>query len=227
MTDEVSTIKRIKEIIIDIEPMDVIKDAQAFGMEVEYLEDFADQAHDYVFIEKLAAKYGDVAARYCALSGASTGIGGLATTVALAGVDISNMAAQLYRLNQKVAVLHGFDPDNEIHQDKVIGIYLMALGVDAASSAAIRSMVLKAGLENTLKKGPATSVGIKIIMAAAKAVGIAMSKTTAAKAVPLVGALLGGGVNYWFAQQSAKKILLAYKSDYFDRWQMQSRAERA
>lgn len=223
MTDELSMVKKIKEVIIDIDPQDVLKDAQEYGLQVQTLEDLARQPHDYVFIEKLAGKYGDVAARYCALSGASTGIGGIATTVALAGVDISNMAAQLYRLNQKVAVLHGFDHNNEIHQEKVASIYLMALGVDAASSAAIRSAVFKAAAENTAKRGPASSFAIQIIMAAAKSLGIAMGKSTAAKVVPFVGAVLGGGVNYWFAQKAAEKIVLAYKSDYFDRWQMQNR----
>lgn len=131
--NEVSTIQKIKSIIINIDPQDVLKDAKEYGLEVQTLEDFENKADNYVFIEKLANKYGDVAARYCAISGASSGIGGIATTVTLASVDISNMAAQLYRLNQKIAVLHGFNPDNEIHQEKVATIYLMALGVDAAS----------------------------------------------------------------------------------------------
>ena len=51
-----------------------------------------------------------------------------------------------------------------------------------------------------------------------------MSKSTAAKLVPFIGAVIGGGVNYWFAKKAAEKIVLAYKSDYFDRWQMQNRA---
>ena len=53
---------------------------------------------------------------------------------------------------------------------------------------------------------------------------IVMSKSTAAKLVPFIGAVIGGGVNYWFAKKAAEKIVLAYKSDYFDRWQMQNRA---
>lgn len=101
--NEVSTIQKIKSIIINIDPQDVLKDAKEYGLEVQTLEDFENKADNYVFIEKLANKYGDVAARYCAISGASSGIGGIATTVTLASVDISNMAAQLYRLNQKIS----------------------------------------------------------------------------------------------------------------------------
>lgn len=214
-------LEKIKEVVVDIDPKDVLNDANEFGLRVSCIEDFRNQADNYVFTEKLASKYGDVAASYCAISGAGAGVGGLLTTVALAGVDLGNMAAQLYRLNQKVAILHGFDPSNEIHQEKVIAIYFAALGIDAAASAAIRGAMVKAAAENTAKRGPAKSVAIKMVMLTAQAIGVNITKSTAAKAVPFVGAAFGGGLNYLFAKKSAKRILLAYKSDYFDRWQSQ------
>ena len=67
MMNEVSTIQKIKSIIINIDPQDVLKDAKEYGLEVQTLEDFENKADNYVFIEKLANKYGDVAARYCAI----------------------------------------------------------------------------------------------------------------------------------------------------------------
>lgn len=219
MSDSKGALEKIKEVIIDVDPNEILKDAHEYGLKVTCIEDFRNQADNYVFTEKLASKYGAVAARYCGLSGAGAGIGGLATALTLASVDISNMAAQLYRLNQKVAILHGFDPNNEIHREKVLTVYLTALGIDAASSTAIRSAVLKAAAENTTKSGPAQSIAIKIIMLAAKSLGVTITKSTAAKAVPFIGAALGGGLNYWFAKNASEKILLAYKSDYFDRWQ--------
>lgn len=223
MLDRKGSLEKIKEVIIDVDPNEILKDAHEYGLNVTCIEDFRKQADNYIFMEKLASKYGDVAARYCALSGAGSGIMGLGTAIALAGVNISNMAAQLYRLNQKVAILHGFDPSNEIHQEKVATVYLAALGIDAVSSAAIRAAVLKAATENTAKKGPAQSAAIKIVMLAAKSLGVTLKKSTAAKAVPLIGAALGGGLNYWFAKKASEKIFLAYKSDYFDRWQSQNR----
>lgn len=217
-----SVIEKIKEVLVDINPQEILKDANELGLHVQCVEDFKNQKNNYVYAEKLAEKYGEVAANYCAISGAGTGIGGIATSVALAGVDLGNMAAQLYRLNQKIAILHGFSPSNEIHQEKILKIYLTALGIDAAASTAIRTAVVKAAAENTAKKGPAQAVAIKIVMLTAQALGLKIAKSTAAKAVPFVGAFIGGGINYWFAKKSAKSILLAYKSDYFDRSQSQA-----
>ena len=40
MMNEVSTIQKIKSIIINIDPQDVLKDAKEYGLEVQTLEDF-------------------------------------------------------------------------------------------------------------------------------------------------------------------------------------------
>ena len=56
MMNEVSTIQKIKSIIINIDPQDVLKDAKEYGLEVQTLEDFENKADNYVFIEKLANK---------------------------------------------------------------------------------------------------------------------------------------------------------------------------
>lgn len=212
-------LETIKKVVLDIDPNDVLKDAKEYGLKVNCIADFRNQADRYVFTEKLAGKYADVAASYCAAAGATSGVGGFTTAIPLMAADLANMAAQIYRLNQKVAVLHGFDPNNEIHQNKVLGIYLVALGIDAASSALIRQAVTRAAQENVTKSGVATSASIRVVMLAAKSLGIQVPKATAAKMIPFLGAAIGGGFNYLFAQAAARKILLEYKSDYFDKHQ--------
>ncbi len=42
-------------------------------------------------------------ARNSAVTGLASGVGGVARMVTIGGVDIVNLAAQLYRLNQRVA----------------------------------------------------------------------------------------------------------------------------
>ncbi|MDD2468721.1 MAG: hypothetical protein PHI97_32505 [Desulfobulbus sp.] len=148
MSDELTIFSKIKEIILDINPEDIFNDAREYGLTVSTLKDLADQPHNYAFIEKLMGKYSTLAASYCASSGATSGIGGIATLIALGGVDIANMAAQLYRLNQKMAVLNGFDLENTVHKEQAHLIYLKALGFDAAAQAAIRSQLAKAAAEN-------------------------------------------------------------------------------
>ena len=220
MSNELTVFSKVKEIVLDINPQDIIKDAQEYGLKVNSINDFSEQPQNYVFIEKLMNKYATLGASYCALSGATTGIGGVATTVTLGGIDIANMAAQLYRLNQKMAILNGFSLENSIHREKANLIYLKALGFDVATQSVIRSQMVKVAAENISKKGPAANVTIRLVMEVTKLLGIRLTKNQAVKLIPFLGAALGGGMNYFFAKNAAEKMVLEYKSDYFDRWQI-------
>ncbi|MCT8003985.1 EcsC family protein [Sphingomonas sanguinis] len=220
MTDDNTNKGIIKKItaIIAIEPEKILKDAQEYGIPVSCLEDFND--HEKIkrhTIERLSAKYVNNASQLCALSGAATGAGSVATVLALSAGDMGNMAAQLFRLNQKLAILNGFDPYNDIHQDKTLGIYLTAIGIEGAAQAGIRAMVAKAIVENVAKKGPPTSIGIKVILEVVKILGMTMSKRQAAKLVPFVGVALGAGVNFVFAKGAGKSLIEAYRMDAQDR----------
>lgn len=223
MSNEVSMMAKIKEVILDIDPNDIIKDANDYGIRVTTVKDFAEHQQNYVFIEKLMGKYASIAANFSAVSGVTSGIGGPVTTIALGGVDIANMAAQLYRLNQKMAVLNGYDLDNTIHRDRAHLIYMKALGFDAAAQATIRSQMARAAAEVAKKPGPASNVTIRLIMAVAAQLGIKLTKNQAVKFVPFLGAALGGGMNYLFAKNAGEKMMAEYKSEYIDRWQANSR----
>lgn len=223
MSDDLTIFSKVQNIISDIDPQDILRDARAYGLNVWSVEDLINQSHNYVFIERLMKKYATLAATYSAASGLTSGIGGAVTAVTLAGVDIANMAAQLYRLNQRMAVLNGFNPENKIHQEKSQIIYLKALGFDAAAQAVIRTQVLKAVAEKVTKTGPSANVVVRLIMEAAKLLGVKLSKKQAVKIVPVVGAVVGGGMNYLFAKNAAENMISEYKSDYFDRWQASSR----
>lgn len=223
MSEELTIFSKIKEIVLDINPDDILNDAREYGLNVNAIRDFAGQPHNHAFIEKLMEKYATLAASYCAASGATSGVGGVTTTITLGGVDIAHMAAQLYRLNQKMAVLNGFDLENTVHKDKSQLIYLKALGFDAAAQSVIRAQVIKAAAEEVSKKGASANVTIRLIMTATKLLGANLTKAQTVKLIPFLGGALGGWLNYMFAKNAAKKMISEYKSDYFDRWQANSR----
>ncbi len=95
-------VKKLKEIVLDTDPEGIFRDARAAGLEVTKVEDFRHQAHNYWRIEDLMRQYARRAARFSAASGATSGVGGAPTAVALGGVDMANMAAQLYWLCQRL-----------------------------------------------------------------------------------------------------------------------------
>ncbi len=81
---ELSITSKIAE-IISIDINDVVIDAKNAGLPVVSQQCFTDLTLDHSpFIEKMMDKYATLAASYCAASGATSGIGGVASTSALA-----------------------------------------------------------------------------------------------------------------------------------------------
>lgn len=219
---EVSLIEKIKAIVLDIKSSDVIKDAQSAGLTVESIPDFRDQAHNYWRIEDVMHQYAGLAARYSAMSGASSGVGGVATAVTLGGVDIANMAAQLYRLGQRLAVLNGFDPEDSLQKEKIQEIYLLALGFDTTAQATIKQQMLKAA-EIAGKRGAKQNPILKLIIFVAEKLGKDITTKQAAKFIPVIGAFAGAGLNYYFAKSAANSMIESYKREFFRTWQAGNR----
>jgi len=221
--NEVSMANKLKEVILDINIEEVINDAWEAGLlDVKKIEDFRYQAKNYWRIEDLMKQYSGLAARYSALSGATSGIGGFATAITLGGADIANMAAQLYRLGQRLSVLNGFDPHNGIQKEKNLEIYLYALGFDSLAQAGIRQQMIKAA-SIAGKKGANSNPILKLIMIIADKLGKKIISKQAAKFIPFVGAAAGASVNYYFANSAAKSMIDSYKKEYFRTWQASQR----
>lgn len=224
MTEHTNTtvIEKIKSIILDVNTHDVIKDAQTSGLNVSCIEDFKNQSHNYWRIEDIMGQYANLAARYSALSGASAGIGGIASAITLGGMDIANMAAQLYRLGQRLAILNGFNPEDTIQKEKIQSIFLTALGFDSAAQTAIKQQLLKAS-SIAGKSGAKSNPIIKLIMIVADKLGSQITTKQAAKYIPVVGAIAGAGVNYYFSKSAAETMIESYKREYFRSAQASSR----
>jgi len=211
-------LKKVKTVVLDINPEGVFRDARSAGLEVFGVEDFRTQAHNYWRIEDVMRQYAGLAARYSAISGVTAGIGGLPTAIALGGVDIANMAAQLYRLSQRLAILNGFDPENPLQREKTQEIYLYALGFDAAAQAAVKQQLLRAATIAG-KRGARSNPVLKLVLLVAQKLGAQFSTKQAANFIPFVGAVVGAGVNYTFARVAAKKMLESFTREYSRTWQ--------
>lgn len=216
--NELTVIEKIKSIVLDVDLNSVLRDANSAGLVVSAVSDFRTQAHNYWRIEDVMHTYAGLAARYSAMSGATAGVGGIGTAVALGGVDIANMAAQLYRLGQRLSILNGFDPNDPLQSEKITEIYLYALGFDSAAQAAIKSQLLRAGTIAG-KRGAYSNPVLKLIVLVASKLGKEITSKQAAKFIPVVGFFAGATVNYAFARAAANKMLESYKKEYFRTWQ--------
>lgn len=201
---------------IAVNPDDILEQAREEGLNVKKIKDFRKQGYHYKLIEEMMDDYLSSFARFSAASGLTAGIGGFTTSLAFAGLDTFTTAVRLYRLSQRFAVLNGFDGRKPFQKSKILNIYLETLGVDAVTKAALKQQLFGGG-RNIGSEG--ASILFKLIVKAGGFLGKHISQKDAARTIPVVGGLVGAGVNYTLARKAGKKMKKAYKHAYYDTWQ--------
>lgn len=208
-----SLMSKIKEAIWNIDPNRILNDVHVHGVEASSLVDLAHRPDIYPRLQPLMNQYVKTASRYSALTGASSGFGGFVSAVTFASVDLVNIAAQLYRLNQKLALVHGHDITNAELQHQLQQIYLQALGFDEQAQEVILGKIKID--QNVLGHEAVKSFSVQLVKEVAKHLAVKLSRKQAAKVIPFLGAAVGGGANYWFTQRSGKAMIQAYQQFYF------------
>ena len=132
------------------------------------------------------------------------------------------MAAQLYWLCQRLAILNGFDPENPMQRERTQEVYLLALGFDAAARAVIKQQLGRAAAKAG-KPYAYRNYILKLIVLVAEKLGTKITSKQAAKFVPVVGGVFGATLNYTFARRAADKMIDAFRDDYFRTWQAAGR----
>lgn len=218
----IKILNKISE-VVSVDPNDIVKDAKSKGLPVSKIEHFTTDiiVKNYRRIEDLSGSYGNYAARNSAVTGLASGVGGIATMVTIGGVDIINMAAQLYRLNQRAAYLNGFDPNNPHDAELAREIYLYSLGFDKVAVASVQAMMNKAA-QIAGKSGAKSNPVLKLIMIVTGKLAPKMTTKQAAKFIPVVGGILGGGINFAFAKYASSEIQKRYKEEFFRKVQTES-----
>ncbi len=209
--------KEFKLGFFDIDPETVLEDARNKGLKVWKVEDFRDQSENYGTIEDLMTEYLNNYAFYNAIGGATTGIGGITTSITLSSFELANTATHLYRLSQQFAVLNGFDPEYPFHQDKVYNIYLSTLGFKAASQTALKYILFRVSRLNNDK--PITfRLFSSVITRLARKVGSDISSRNVSKLIPFVGSAVGAYTSYNYAYDTGNSMRDAFKKLYYSDW---------
>jgi hypothetical protein len=141
-------------------------------------------------------------ARFNAVSGLTTGIGGLTTSIAFTGLDIVSTALQLYRLSQRFAVLNGCDSSKPLPKSKMLNIYFGALGMNAITKATLKKQLFRAG---TAASSGNTSVMLKLMNRIGSTLGKRLSPKEARRAVPVIGGLVGARLIILLSAKPVKK----------------------
>jgi hypothetical protein len=192
--------------IIRVSPEDVIADARAAGLMVNSVNDFRSSSPGaHHMVDQLTNHYVNQAAKWCAFSGATSGVGGVVTAITLGVADFIHVAGRLYRLCLRLAILNGFDPRDPIHREAIEEIYLASLDFDATEKFILRGFLGRPAAKAGRLRASVNYVRL-IIAVGRKLWARRLAFRVTSRFFPVVGATVGAGSNYYFAKRVGRKM---------------------
>ncbi len=198
-----------------IDGEDVLRKARARGLDAATLEDLRDQPLDE--LDPLARDFFGQNALLAALEGGGTSLGG----PLLLAADVPLLFTINFRLIQQVGGAYGFPLAAPEFKPLVVAIYnAAASGSRDAKHAAMRELSVAAAAfaHDTEYRGRRAGDTFR---EQNRHVPRELAKNLAARKlgqlIPLAGAAVGAGVNYWFTEGTARTAYMLFRSLYLER----------
>lgn len=200
----------------------IVKSANALGMSISHYTELGE--YDLKKLDQLARQCFLENRLAAALEGAGCGLGGLTMIAA----DIPLLFTISFRAVQQIGSSYGFQMDDPDMMLIVMNIFNAgAAGSSTAKAAAIADMHIAA---EAFKRGGKiwtyhkisnmTSTGViaKLLKDRAKylpkEIAKQITKRKLGQAIPIVGAAVGGGFNYWFLHSTTKTAYMIFRDMY-------------
>lgn len=202
----------------------ILARAQEQGLPVQTLPELAEQPLEG--LDQLARTFFAENKIIAALEGGGTGLGGFV----LIAADIPALFTVAFRTIQQIGASYGFDMRDPNMAPVVLGIVGVASGAEeAAKIAALTDMQLTARMfaknwtykkvaERTMAGGPAQALK-QFAERLPREIANSVTKRKLAQAIPLAGAAVGAGFNYWFIASTARTAYMTFRELYLARKQ--------
>ena len=193
---------------------DIIADARKADLEAETLDDLRDQPLDK--LDELARGRFTQNAVLAAVEGGGAGLGG----VALIAADIPLLFTINLRLIQQIGACYGFAVSGEEFQPLVLSIFNVATsGGREAKSKAIREItVAAAAFAGDLEyRGRIRGSFKEQNRHLPREIAKNLVGRKLAQMVPIAGAAVGAGINYWFTTETAQAAFMLFRTLYLER----------
>ncbi len=193
----------------------VLRKAEALGIDVEKVEDLRDV--DMELLDRLAGDRVGENAIMAALEGGGMGLGG----AMLIAADIPLLFGINLRLIQQIGASYGFPMRGPEHRGLVLAIFnAAAAGSRESKATAMREVSVAAAsfahdFEYKGRGGGDTFRSQNRHLPREIAKNLLGRKM--AQLIPLAGAAVGAGVNYWFTQQTAETATMLFRAIYVER----------
>jgi len=201
---------------------DILEEARSLGIYVSNCRELARFGLER--LDPLARRYFTSNKLMAALEGAGCGLGGLA----LIAVDIPALFTLSFRAIQQIGSCYGFDMRDPDMSPVVLGVISAGSSAEVACKSAVLAdmhIAAKALARNwTYKKvAERTQTGVAVQILKQRTKGLPkeiannVTKRKLGQAIPLAGAILGAGFNYWFLNDVCGAAYMLFRSMHLQR----------
>jgi hypothetical protein len=194
---------------------DLIEAANERGLEIESLNELQDK--DLSKLDDLARSTFSENTLLAALEGGGTGLGG----AALIAADIPMLFTINFRLIQQIGGAYGFSLRGPEYRPLVLSIFNVASsGSEQAKADALREMSVAAaafahGMEYRGRRVSGTFSDQQRHLP--REIGKNIIGHKLGQMIPIAGAAIGAGINYWFTTQTAESSYMLFRALYIER----------
>jgi len=197
-----------------LDRQDVFAKAKSMGLDVDSLDELREC--DLETLDKLARSYFSENAILAAVEGGGTGLGG----VVFIAADIPLLFGINLRLIQQIGAAYGFPMDGPEYSPIALSIFnVAASGSREAKNNALREISVAgaaiAGDQGYRGRVSGTFHDQKRHLPREITKNIVGRKL--AQTIPIAGAAIGAGVNYWFTLETAESAYMLFRALYVER----------
>lgn len=194
---------------------DVLKDAHGEGFDVEAVSGLRDQSLED--LDAFVRRYTSQNAVLAALSGGGAGLGG----PLLIAADIPVLFTVNFRLIQQVFASYGFPLRGPAYAPLMVSIFSVAAsGSREAKSDALRELSVAAAAFafDSGYRGRSSSGTLREQMGhVPREISKSLASRKLGQMIPVAGAAVGAGVNYWFTSQTAGTAAMLARALFLER----------
>ncbi len=196
-----------------LDPSGILRDLQARGVEAETIDDLRSAPlEDLDAYAQSLFSQNTIAA---ALSGGGTGLGGFL----LIAADLPILFTINLRLIQQIGAVYGFPVNGPEYRPLVISIYNVAANgsreskleamreISVAAAAVAREMPYRGRVSGTFRDQSRQMP---------REIAKSLVSHKLLQAIPIAGAAVGAGVNYWFTSEVAKAAFMLFRALFLE-----------
>ncbi len=195
------------------DPSQILKDLRAKGVEAETIADLRNAPLD--ILDPYARTLFNENAVAAALTGGGTGLGGALLMLA----DIPLLFAVNLRLVQQLGAVYGFEVNGPDHRPLVVSIYnVAAAGSRESKLEAMReiSVAAAAFARDVPYRGRTSGTLRDQSRQMPREIAKALISRKVFQAIPIAGAAVGAGVNYWFTNEVAEASFMLFRALFLE-----------